>query len=129
MIALFEKADVKGINAVDYDGSRWDARPRALSAACHDDRPGRVRRRGEQLAHALHLRPPHRPDQPAQPPFELDIESKKYYLPKLLTEIRDGRPGAILSQIEPPYPEYRRLQRALATYRQLAAESATSAAA
>src|SRR5260370_577286 len=30
VITLFEKADAKGINAVDYDGSRWDARLRAI---------------------------------------------------------------------------------------------------
>ncbi|HEX3583750.1 MAG TPA: hypothetical protein VH087_18440, partial [Thermoanaerobaculia bacterium] len=32
VIALFESADVKGINAVDYDGSRWGARLQALMA-------------------------------------------------------------------------------------------------
>src|SRR5260370_150146 len=32
VIALFEVADVKGINSVDYDGSRWQQRIAALSA-------------------------------------------------------------------------------------------------
>jgi murein L,D-transpeptidase YcbB/YkuD len=60
--------------------------------------------------------------------FDLDIEAKKYYLPKLLTDIHESNdPGVILAQIEPQYPEYRRLQNVLATYRQLAAESATDA--
>ena len=35
VIALFESADVKGINAVDYDGSRWGGRLQAL--ATHGD--------------------------------------------------------------------------------------------
>ncbi|HEV8448464.1 MAG TPA: hypothetical protein VGQ44_16660, partial [Gemmatimonadaceae bacterium] len=37
VIALFESADVKGVNAVDYDGSRWGARLQALSTGHPDD--------------------------------------------------------------------------------------------
>lgn len=128
VIALFESADVKGINAVDYDGSRWGARLQALIA--HPD--------DVALAHFdvavstslmryisdLHIGRIN----PRNLRFELDIESKKYYLPKLLTQIKDSPdPAVMLSQIEPPYEEYRRLQRALATYRQLAADAAHDA--
>jgi murein L,D-transpeptidase YcbB/YkuD len=126
VISLFEKADAKGINAVDYDGSRWDARLRALDSRgvtdvelarfdvavsislmryISDLHIGRIN------PHNLH--------------FDLDIESKKYYLPKMLTDIKDATdPAAILAQIEPPYAEYRRLQNVLATYRRIAAEAA-----
>lgn len=126
VITLFEKADAKGINAVDYDGSRWDARLRAIERRGVSD---------AELAHFdvavsisvmryisdLHIGRIN----PRNLRFDLDIESKKYYLPKLLTDIKDSPdPVAILTQVEPPYPEYRRLQNALATYRRIAAEAA-----
>ncbi|HEX7191311.1 MAG TPA: L,D-transpeptidase family protein [Thermoanaerobaculia bacterium] len=125
VIALFESADVKGINAVDYDGSRWGGRLTAL-AANHDDAAlGRfdvaVSTSLMRYISDLHIGRIN----PRNLRFELDIESKKYYLPKLLTQIKDSPdPAVMLAQIEPPYEEYRRLQRALATYRQLAADAA-----
>jgi murein L,D-transpeptidase YcbB/YkuD len=128
VIALFERADAKGINAVDYDGSRWDARQRALSAHATDVDLARfdvaVSISLMRYISDLHIGRVN----PRNLQFDLDIEAKKYYLPKLLTDIRESAdPGAILVQVEPQYPEYRRLQTALAAYRQLAAESATDA--
>lgn len=128
VIALFESADVKGINAVDYDGSRWGARLQALAAHPDDVALARfdlaVSVSLMRYISDLHIGRIN----PRNLRFELDIESKKYYLPKLLAQIKDSPdPAVILSQIEPPYAEYRLLQRALATYRQLAAESAHDA--
>lgn len=126
VIALFESADVKGINAVDYDGSRWGARLQALSTGHPDDvalarYDVAVTASLMRYISDLHIGRIN----PRNLRFELDIESKKYYLPKLLTQIKDApAPAVMLSQIEPPYEEYRRLQRALATYRQLAADAA-----
>lgn len=129
VIALFESADVKGINAVDYDGSRWGARLQALSTGHPDDVAlarfdVAVSASLMRYISDLHIGRIN----PRNLRFELDIESKKYYLPKMLTQIKDApAPAVMLSQIEPPYEEYRRLQRALATYRQLAADAAHEA--
>ena len=125
VIALFEKADAKGINAVDYDGSRWDVRLRALNGHPSDVDLGRfdvaVSISLMRYISDLHIGRIN----PRNLRFDLDIESKKYYLPKLLTDIHESAdPGAILATVEPPYPEYRRLQTALATYRRIAAEGA-----
>src|ERR1041385_724998 len=123
VIALFEAADVKGINSVDYDGSRWQQRLAmfptkdetalarfdvamsiTLMRYISDLHIGRINTR--------HVR------------FDLDIETKKYYLPKLLADIAQSPDNlAILNQIEPPYDEYRRLQTALAGYKQMAADA------
>jgi murein L,D-transpeptidase YcbB/YkuD len=129
VIALFESADVKGINAVDYDGSRWGARLQALMAHPDDVALARfdisVSASLMRYISDLHIGRIN----PRNLRFELDIESKKYYLPKLLTQIKDAPdPAVMLSQIEPPYEEYRRLQRALAAYRQLAPDAAHDAA-
>src|SRR5438874_6461955 len=81
VIALFEQADAKGINAVDYDGSRWDGRLRALETN-HDE----VALARFDVAVSvclmryisdLHIGRIN----PRNLRFELDIESKKYYLP------------------------------------------------
>jgi L,D-transpeptidase YcbB len=125
VISLFEKADAKGVNAVDYDGSRWDARLRAIEARNVTD----VELARFDVAVSISLMR-YISDlhigriNPRNLRFDLDIESKKYYLPKLLTDIKDSDSAVVLSQIEPPYPEYRRLQNTLATYRRIAAEAA-----
>jgi murein L,D-transpeptidase YcbB/YkuD len=125
VITLFEKADSKGINAVDYDGSRWDARLRVLNGRVSDADLGRfdvaVSISLMRYISDLHIGRIN----PRNLRFDLDIESKKYYLPKLLTDIKESAdPASVLAQIEPPYPEYRRLQNVLAMYRRVAAESA-----
>src|ERR1051325_5550475 len=109
VIALLKAADAKGINAVDYDAPRWD------------DRIRRLAKTPDSLAHFdlalsaslmryisdLHIGRIN----PRNLRFELDIESKKYYLPRLLAEAKDAPPPrAILAGVEPPYAEYRRLQ-------------------
>lgn len=128
VIALFERADAKGINAADYDGSRWDGRLRALEANPDDVALARfdlaVTITLMRYISDLHIGRIN----PRNLRFELDIESKKYYLPKLLTEIKDALdPPLILAQIEPPYDDYHRLQGALALYRRLAVEAANEA--
>jgi murein L,D-transpeptidase YcbB/YkuD len=129
VITLFEHADGKGINAADYDGSRWDARLRSVERrGVTDIELGRfdvaVSISLMRYISDLHIGRIN----PRNLRFDLDIESKKYYLPKLLTDIKDSPdPGAILAQVEPPYPEYRRLQAALGKYRRIAAEAASEA--
>src|SRR5947209_8260734 len=84
VIALFESADVKGVNAVDYDGSRWGGRLQALSAGHPDDVA--LARFDVAVSTALmrYISDLHIGRiNPRNLRFELDIESKKYYLPKL----------------------------------------------
>lgn len=125
VIALLDAADAKGVNAVDYDATRWPERIAALPRA----NPDGVARFDLALSASvmryisdLHIGRIN----PRNLRFELDIETKKYYLPHLLDEIKSAPdPRTILDQIEPPYDEYKRLQAALATYRKLAAAAGT----
>lgn len=121
VIALFEAADAKGINAVDYDGGRWTDRIAALNGdtalARFDLALTTTLMRYISDLHIGRINP-------VNVRFELDIESKKYYLPTLIGEISAAAdPAAVLAKVEPQYDEYRRLQQALATYRRIAAES------
>jgi murein L,D-transpeptidase YcbB/YkuD len=125
IIALFEAADAKGINSVDYDGPRWRDRLAALERT-----PAEADLARFDLALStslmryisdLHIGRIN----PRNVRFDLDIESKKYYLPKLLGDIAIASdPTTILNTIEPPYDGYRNLQTALANYRRLAADAA-----
>ena len=123
VIALFEAADVKGINSVDYDGSRWQQRLAMFptkdetALARFDVAMSITLMRYISDLHIGRINP-------RNVRFDLDIETKKYYLPKLLADIAQSPDNlAILNQIEPPYDEYRRLQTALAGYKQMAADA------
>ena len=123
VIALFEAADLKGINSVDYDGSRWQQRLAALptkdetALARFDVAVSITLMRYISDLHIGRINP-------RNVRFDLDIETKKYYLPKLLTDIAQSPENlTILNQIEPPYDEYRHLQTALADYRRMALEA------
>jgi len=54
--------------------------------------------------------------------FGLDVEAKKYDLPEFLKDhvVEASNVPAVLAQIEPPYPGYRRTIQALHTYSELA---------
>jgi len=125
IITLFESADVKGINAADYDGPRWKERLRALDTA-----PNEIALARFDLALSvtlmryisdLHIGRIN----PRNLHFDLDIESKKYYLPaRLMTEKDAVDPVASLADVEPRYEEYQRLLGALARYRKFADDAA-----
>jgi murein L,D-transpeptidase YcbB/YkuD len=125
VISILDAADAKGINAVDYDATRWPERIAALPRATAEQTARFDLALSASLMRYisdLHIGRIN----PRNLRFELDIETKKYYLPKLLDEIRAASdPRTILDTIEPPYDEYKRLQAALATYRRLAAEAGT----
>src|SRR2546423_1824739 len=127
VIALLDAADAKGINAVDYDATRWPARIAALPRA----NPDAVARFDLALSASLmrYISDLHIGRiNPRNLRFELDIETTKYYLPHLLDQVKSAAdPRTILDQIEPPYDEYKRLQAALATYRKLAADAGMEA--
>ena len=125
VIALFEAADAKGINAVDYDAPRWKERLAALAAAPNETALARfdlaMTATLMRYISDLHIGRIN----PRNLRFELDIESKKYYLPTRVGEvIVAADPAAALSDIEPQYDDYRRLQKALADYRAYAADAA-----
>jgi murein L,D-transpeptidase YcbB/YkuD len=123
VIALFEAADLKGINSVDYDGTRWQQRLAALppkdetALARFDVAFSITLMRYISDLHIGRINP-------RNVRFDLDIETKKYYLPKLLADMAQSADNlSILNQIEPPYDEYRHLQTALADYRRMAADA------
>lgn len=121
IIALFEAADAKGINAVDYDGGRWAARVAGLkdetAIARFDLAVSTTLMRYISDLHIGRINP-------RNIRFDLDIETKKYYLPRLLSDISTGAdPMTVLGTIEPPFDDYRRLLDALGRYRAIAAES------
>ena len=124
VIAILDAADAKGINAIDYDSTRWPERIRSLNGASADAQARFDLALSASLMHYisdLHIGRIN----PRNLRFDLDIETKKYYLPRLLDEIaKAAEPRTILDTVEPPYDEYKRLQATLATYRRLAAESA-----
>src|SRR5581483_769016 len=123
VIALFEKADEKGINSVDYDGSRW--KQRLTIFPTHDQTALARFDLAVSITLMRYISDLHIGRiNPRNVRFDLDIETKKYYLPKLLTDIAEANdPNAILGTIEPPYAEYKRLQTALANYRRIAVEA------
>src|SRR2546423_15689079 len=120
VIDLLQAADAKGIHAVDYDGARWPARLKSLneSNAARFDLALTVALM--RYISDLHIGRVN----PRNVRFELDIEHKKYCLPDLMAQVRgSGAPALLLATIEPPHPEYKRLQAALARYRALAAQT------
>ena len=125
IIGLFQRADSKGIHSADYDAVRW---PDRLAKMSHSPSAADVGRFDLEVSinlmryiSDLHIGRIN----PRNLKFDLDIESKKYYLPKLLTDISTSPdPAAVLSAIEPPYEDYRRLQQALMLYRAIAVATA-----
>jgi murein L,D-transpeptidase YcbB/YkuD len=122
VIGLFEAADSKGINAVDYDAGRWVPRMAALTGdaaiARFDVAVTATLMRYISDLHIGRINP-------RNIRLDLDIETKKYYLPTLVDGIsKAADPMTILNTIEPPYDDYRRLQAALVRYRAVMADSA-----
>jgi murein L,D-transpeptidase YcbB/YkuD len=123
VIALLEGADQKGIHASDYDGGRWEARLAAMNGAADETSVGSF-----DLSMTINLMR-YISDlhigriNPRRLRFALDIEGKKYYLPRLVADVATGS-TAILSQIEPPYDEYNQLKIVYSLYRRLAEEGA-----
>jgi L,D-transpeptidase YcbB len=114
VIELLQAADAKGVHAVDYDGPRWAARLKSIDPPRFDLALTVALMRYISDLHIGRVNP-------HSVRFELDIEHKKYYLPDLVAQVKgSGAPALLLSTIEPPYDEYKRLQTALAAYRKLA---------
>ena len=125
VIALLLKADLKGLSAEDYDGSRWNDRLAKLKPATrHPTETDAVKfdlalticaMRYISDLHVGKVNPKHFA-------FALDDESKRYDLAEFLKDhvVGAGDVAGVLAQVEPPYPGYRRTIQALQTYLELA---------
>ena len=125
VIALFLKADQKGLSAEDYDGSRWSDRLAQLKPATRQPTEEDAVKFDLALTVCamryisdLHIGKVN----PRHLAFALDDESKKYDLPEFLKDnvVNAGEVAGVLAQVEPPYPGYRRTIQALQTYTELA---------
>jgi L,D-transpeptidase YcbB len=126
-IALLLQADQKGLSAEDYDGPRWGGRLAKLKPAAPQPSEADAVRFDAALTvcvmryvsdlHIGKVNPKHFD-------FGLDVEAKKYDLPEFLREnvVDASDVAAVLAQVEPPYPGYRRTIQALHTYLELAKE-------
>jgi L,D-transpeptidase YcbB len=124
-IAVLLKADQKGLSAEDYDGPRWTERLGKLKPAAPRPSEADAVRFDAALTvcvmryvsdlHIGKVNPKHFD-------FGLDVEAKKYDLPEFLKEnvVNASDVAAVLAQVEPPYPGYRRTIQALHTYLELA---------
>jgi len=125
VIALFLKADQKGLSAEDYDGSRWNDRLAKLKPATRQPTEADAVKFDLALTVCamryisdLHIGKVY----PNYLAFALDDESKRYDLAKFLKNhvVGAGDVAGVLAQVEPPYPGYRRTIQALQTYLELA---------
>lgn len=125
VIALFLKADQKGLSAEDYDGSRWNDRLAKLKPATRQPTEADAVKFDLALTVCamryisdLHIGKVY----PNYLAFPLDDKAKRYDLAKFLKDhvVGAGDVAGVLAQVEPPYPGYRRTIQALQTYLELA---------
>lgn len=121
LIEVLKQADAKGLNAEDYDGSRWTDRlarlhqsPSPADRARFDDALTVCVMRYVSDLHIGRVNPQHFK-------FNLDVSAKKYDLPAFLRDklIQGADVRAELDQVEPPFAGYKRTQRALQQYMEL----------
>ena len=127
VIALLLQAEQKGLSAEDYDGPRWADRLAKLKPAAAQSSEADAVRFDAALTvclmryisdlHIGKVNPKHFD-------FGLDVEAKKYDLPEFVKDhvVEASDVAAVLAQVEPPYPGYRRTMQALHTYLELAKE-------
>ena len=125
LIAVLRLADQKGLSAEDYDGSRWDSRLAKLKPATRQPLEADEAKFDLALTVCamryisdLHIGKVN----PRHFDFAFDEESKKYDLPGFLKDqvANASDVAAVLAQVEPPYPGYRRTMQAFQTYLELA---------
>src|SRR5271156_76823 len=121
VIDVLKEADSKGLNAEDYDASRWaDRMARLRQSPSSEDRARFdaaltvcVRRYVSDL-HIGRVNPQHFK-------FNLNVSAKKYDLPSFLRDklIHGADIRVELDQVEPPFAGYKRTQQALQRYEEL----------
>jgi murein L,D-transpeptidase YcbB/YkuD len=124
VIAVLQGADKKGLDADDYDGSRWADRVAKLGGAASDSDLVRfdmaLTISAGRYARAVHTGRVN----PKEFKFELDVESRRVPLAEFVRGnlIASDDPAGALQKLEPTFPGYLRLLDALATYTALAHE-------
>jgi L,D-transpeptidase YcbB len=122
LIEFFKNAEKKGLDAEDYDASRWDERiralqgsPNSLAVARFDAALSVCAMRYVSDLRIGRINPQHFK-------FGLSVEQKKYDLAQFLRDriLTTSDPQAILDEVEPPFAGYRRTEQALARYIELA---------
>lgn len=125
VIAVMRQAELKGLSAEDYDGSRWGGRLAKLKPATRQPAEADAVRFDLDLTvcvmryisdlHIGKVNPKHLD-------FAFDEESKKYDPPEYLRErvVNGSDVASVLATVEPTYPGYRRTIQALQTYLALA---------
>ena len=118
VIDVLKEADSKGLNAEDYDGSRWaDRMARLRQSPSSEDRArfdATLTVCAMRYISDLHIGRVN----PQHFKFNLDVSAKKYDLPSFLREklIQGADVRVELGQVEPPFPGYKRTQKALQQY-------------
>jgi len=125
VIDLFENADAKGLNPLDYDGGRWQPRLQALNgdAALAEFEVAMTAAAIRYLSD-LHTG---RID-PQSVGFDFNVQAKAFYRPDAVWQLANAAdPAAVVAQVEPQSEDYKRLVTALATWRGIAADASIDA--
>ncbi len=125
MMEAFADADKDGLNAEDYDSSRWSERIHALASGDHtavaqfDVALTLATMRFLSDLHMGRVAPQHFN-------FEIDAQSKKLDLPQFLNDriLEASDIPEILRSLEPDSDDYRKTKQALAHYQDLAKQQA-----
>jgi L,D-transpeptidase YcbB len=125
IIKVLELADDEGLNPVDYDGPRWDARVATIDS-------GRATQSelvrfdlAVTISTMRYISDLHRGRvNPREFHFELDIENKNIDLSEFLRQrlVNAQDVQTTMRTVAPPFPGYHRTIDALKTYRTLASE-------
>jgi L,D-transpeptidase YcbB len=124
IIAALNQASAKGLDAEDYDGSRWTSRIAGLrnthSEAAADRFDAALTISAMRYISDLHIGKVN----PRFFHFGLDIEHKKYDLADFLRQQLVDAPDVrvVLLEVEPPYAGYQRTQAALDPYLELSSQ-------
>ncbi len=127
VIALFLKAEQKGLSSEDYDGPRWSGRLAKLKPATGQPTEADAVRFDVALTVcAMRYISDLRIGKvnPKHFEFGFDVEAKKYDLAEFLKEdvVDSSDSTDVFAKLEPPYPGYQRTIHALHTYLQFAKE-------
>jgi len=123
-VRLLRDADSKGLNAEDYDGSRWPERltrlresPSELDLVRFDAALTVSAMRYIRAVHFGRVNP-------KAFKFELDVDNRKYDLADFLrtVAVSSSDPSPLVQRLEPNFPEYVRLLACLPSYLKLASQ-------
>lgn len=125
LIAALENAQVKGLDAADYDGGQWASRLATLRGDASVARfdvaltSAAMRYTSDLTIGRVN---------PVRVGFDIDVTAKKQYLPNVIAQLASSPDvTTTLAALEPQNDDYRNLLVALAKYRRIAATSANEA--